>query len=92
MVKTFGVVVAAVLLSTGKGMNAHAVSALTNHRPPLERSSDDQQPLDVNALLTAARGAPPLICSLASESVRGNNWGDWSDAPSTPLAPVSLPI
>ena len=35
--------------------------------------------IDVAALLTAARGAPPIICSLASKAVRGYGWGDWSE-------------
>ena len=46
-------------------------------------------PLDVAALLTAARGAPPLICALAAQSVHGNNWGNWNDAPATPLSAVA---
>src|SRR5665213_1863423 len=46
--------------------------------------------LDVTALLTAARGAPPMICALAAHSVRGNSWGEWSDAPATPLGNVAV--
>ena len=45
-------------------------------------------PVDVTTLLTAARGAPPMICALASRAVRGYGWGDWSDAPATPLGSV----
>src|ERR1700737_606957 len=49
-------------------------------------SSDQRGPsIDVAALLTAARGPPPIICSLASRAIRGYGWGDRSDAPSTPL-------
>src|SRR4051794_36999576 len=85
MIKVFGVVVAAVFVTTGK--SAPGVSALSffsgDRRTPAALS-DDRPPLDVNALLAAAKGAPPLICSLAAQSV-GNNWGNWSDAPSTPL-------
>ena len=33
-------------------------------------------PLDVAALLTAAHGAPPMICALAAQSVRNYGWGD----------------
>jgi HEAT repeat protein len=51
--------------------------------PPGAASSDSE--VDVAALLAAARGAPPAICSLAADAVRGYGWGDWSDAPSTPL-------
>src|SRR5690242_10225430 len=43
-------------------------------------------PIDVTALLTAAKGAPPMICSLAANSIRSWGWGDWNDAPSTPLS------
>jgi HEAT repeat protein len=43
-------------------------------------------PIDVAALLTQARGAPPMICAIASNSIRNWGWGrDW-DAPSSPLA------
>src|SRR5688500_20376033 len=45
--------------------------------------------LDVTALLTSARGAPPVICALAAQSVRRSRWtGDWDDAPSPPLRSV----
>jgi HEAT repeat protein len=44
--------------------------------------------IDVVALLGAARGAPPMICALASRAVRGYGWGGGSDAPATPLASV----
>jgi HEAT repeat protein len=89
MVKAFGVVVAAVLLSTGKGGNALSVTAFRSHESPAAFRSDERDPIDVSALLTAAKGAPPLICSLASQSLRGSNWGGWSDAPSTPLGTVA---
>ena len=46
---------------------------------------------DVAALLAAAHGAPPIICSLAAQAVRDNGWGNWSDAPSTPLPHTALP-
>ena len=42
-------------------------------------------PVDVGALLTAANGAPPMICALAAQSVRNGGWGDRTDAPYTPL-------
>jgi HEAT repeat protein len=44
--------------------------------------------MDVAALLAAARGAPPLICSFAAQSVRNRGWGNRSDAPFTPLGRV----
>ncbi len=46
--------------------------------------------IDVAALLTAAQGAPPVICSIAAQSLRNGNFGGWSDAPVTPLARVEL--
>jgi HEAT repeat protein len=42
-------------------------------------------PIDVGALLTAANGAPPMICALAAQSIRNGGWNDRSDAPYTPL-------
>jgi HEAT repeat protein len=48
-------------------------------------------PLDVEGLLTAARGAPPMICSLAAKAVGNWGWGNWSDVPSTPLTAVATP-
>jgi HEAT repeat protein len=44
------------------------------------------RPIDVAALLTAARGAPPMICSLAARAVGGWGWGGGIDAPYSPLA------
>src|SRR6476620_1239102 len=71
MQRVLGVVAAAMLAS----MNG--ASAATAERVA---------PIDITALLTAARGAPPLICSLASQAVRGYGWNDWSDAPVTPVS------
>src|ERR1700722_4992038 len=42
------------------------------------------EPMAVAALLAAAHGAPPLICAFAARAV-DNGWGNWADAPSTPL-------
>src|SRR2546423_11063034 len=47
--------------------------------------------IDVAALLTAAHGAPPVICALAARSV-GNGWGGWDDVPYTPLAALPTPL
>ena len=51
---------------------AFAAAAMTIALPT---ASPDARPSvavgpDVNALLTAARGAPPLICSMAARSVQ----------------------
>src|SRR5207237_2557986 len=43
-------------------------------------------PIDVGALLTAAKGAPPMVCSLAANAIRNWGWGEWNDAPATPLS------
>jgi len=79
MQRVLGVVAAAMLVS----MNG-AIAATGSRGESAERAA----PLDITALLTAARGAPPLICALASQAVRGYGWNDWSDAPATPLSSV----
>ena len=40
---------------------------------------------DITALLSAARGVPPLICAFAAQSVGNGGWG-WYDAPASPVA------
>jgi HEAT repeat protein len=82
MLRVIGVISATVLFTGGGGDMRAAASV--HERPTVQTA-----PLDVAALLTAARGAPPLICAFAAQSVRGNGWGGWwADAPSTPLAGV----
>ena len=89
--KVFGVVLAAVLLaSNNSGDRAVFFSdepggddeVMIDESPA---PGYDRESIDIATLLTAARGAPPAICSLASLSVRGWGWGDRSDAPVTPL-------
>ena len=80
MQRVLGVFAAAMLAS----MNGAIAAAGTN-----DDSMERAAPMDITALLTAAYGAPPLICALAAQSVRGYGWGDWSDAPSTPLSTVA---
>ena len=46
--------------------------------------------IDVATLLTAAHGAPPVICSMASQALWNGNFGGGADAPVTPLARVAL--
>ena len=87
MLKVFGVVVAAVLVST-KGSTGVMTHLMSNDRSEGFSVADTRDPLDVNALLAAAKGAPTMICALAAQSI-GNNWGNWSDAPATPLKSVS---
>ena len=79
MQRAFGVVATAVLVSMAGGGPAAAGSEST-----VERATS----IDVAALLTAAHGAPPLICALAAQAVRNYGWGNWTDAPSTPLSAV----
>jgi HEAT repeat protein len=46
---------------------------------------------DLRALLSAARGAPHAVCSLASEAIAQRGWNDGSrGAPRMPLARVAL--
>src|SRR5688572_32206044 len=82
-----GVVVAVVMLSTNNGL----VALVDRGGDEKVVSADQRAQVDVTALLTAARGAPPIICALAAQSLRNYGWGDWSDdAPSTPLSFVAL--
>ncbi|HZY40396.1 MAG TPA: HEAT repeat domain-containing protein, partial [Anaerolineae bacterium] len=106
MYRIAGVIVAAVMLSTDSGGNfaGNAVAFVSSSMSHDSHATADQRaPIDVAVLLTQARGAPPLICSLAAQALRGFGWGDWSDAPSTPLgyspanrdfdfAPEELPV
>ena len=67
---------------------------MAHHRAPTRSATRDligqppAAPPDVAALLTAAHGAPPVICALAAHAIRNTGWGYWTDAPSTPLARV----
>src|SRR6266550_3224544 len=91
MYRVVGLIVTAVLISTNRGVpntSGAARSVMGDESGAYYGDVDRRPPIDVSALLTAARGAPPIICSLAAQSVRGFGWGDWSDAPSTPLASV----
>ena len=95
MQRIIGLVVATLAFSSLSGVPAVANTASTGDAYAFAagRSFDQGQqrgaPVDVAALLTAARGAPPMICSMAAHALRGWGWNDWSDAPSTPLASVS---
>src|SRR5947209_5205545 len=71
---------------SGVPATARATESVSSLDQGTQRST-----IDVAALLTAARGAPPRICSLAAGSV-GNGWGGWADAPYTPLAASAGPL
>src|SRR4051812_35823823 len=49
-------------------------------------------PVDVTTLLTAARGAPAVVCVLATKPNGHWNWGGWNDAPATPLSAAKVAI
>ncbi|HUQ99661.1 MAG TPA: HEAT repeat domain-containing protein [Gemmatimonadaceae bacterium] len=88
LMRVIGLAVAAFLFSTG-GSPAAAHAYLRGDGEGFFRSSQGQGRMDVAALLTSARGAPPLICAMAAQSLRNWGWGDNSaDAPSTPLSSI----
>lgn len=99
MQRVIGLAVATFAFSTLNGVPAVANSATTGASNAFaqvriqhfvrvfDQGRHRGMPIDVAALLTAARGAPPAICLLASQAVRGWGWGGGSDAPSTPLSP-----
>ncbi|MEO8945336.1 MAG: HEAT repeat domain-containing protein [Gemmatimonadaceae bacterium] len=79
MLRILGTIVAAGLVTSTAAHDARTARHSSSKQPP---------PIDVAALLAAAHGASPSICSLASQSLRGNNWGS-VDAPVTPLGVTS---
>src|SRR5258706_4222882 len=83
-----GVIVAAVLLSTEGGTNAPGANAFFASASSGDYQSSVEAPIDITALLTQARGAPPMICSLASHAIAGYGWGNWSRGPISPLDDV----
>ena len=95
MQRIIGLVVATLAFSSLSGVPAVANTASTDNAYAFAQGRDFDQgrqrgaAVDIAALLTAARGAPPMICSMAAHALRGWGWNDWSDAPSTPLASVA---
>ena len=83
MLRVLGVLTTAALMSNA----GHAPSA-----PALRAASPAPAAIDVAALLAAARGAPPLICGLAAQSIGNGNWGWWSDVPASPLGAAARPL
>src|SRR5258708_32729716 len=83
MIRIFGAMTAAMLTCM-----SGSVAAIGRAH---ERIDDASASLDVAALLAAAQGAPPLICSLAANSLRGWGWGG-RDAPATPLSAEVTPV
>ncbi len=84
-----------------KLMIAAALSAVTLFAADVHTSeqSDDARQLrgegaagpSIRDVLTAARGANPLLCTLAAASVRNGGWNEGSDAPVSPLARAGAP-
>lgn len=87
MHRIIGLAVAAMLVS---GSGVTPVAAPVAFTSAISDDFGQGAPsVDVTALLTSARGAPPMICALAAQSVRRWGWGgDWNDAPSTPLRAI----
>src|SRR3954451_6648853 len=77
MLRVLGVLTTAALLSN-IGLREPSPSAV-------RAASAAPGAIDVTPLLAAARGAPPLICGLAAQSIGNGNWGWWSDVPASPL-------
>ena len=89
MQRAIGMVIATFAFSSLSGAPAVAHPAESATIGGFDQGRHRGAPIDVTALLIAARGAPPIICSLAAKAVGGWGWGGWSDAPSTPLAAVT---
>ena len=88
MLRVLGVLSTAALFSTSHGApGAAAVIGVPNDVPATKAAAPA---IDIAALLTAARGAPPIICGLAAQSL-GNGWGWGSDIPAPPLGATARP-
>lgn len=72
------------------GIAAAAATMWTSGGSAPAREDGVAGEIDVATLLTAARGAPPVICSMASQALYNGNFGGRGDAPVTPLDPVSI--
>ena len=96
MQRIIGMTIAAFAFSSLGGVPATARAGGPMAMAGYEQGNLDQgrsrgAMIDVTALLAAARGAPPMICSLASRSLQGWGWGG-SDAPATPLSMVAANV
>ena len=67
MLRIIGAVAAAAFVSTAGGV--------THGHSSRGTVGDDTASFDVSALLSAARGVPPSVCSLAARSVGNGGWG-----------------
>ena len=84
MLRMLGVMTTAAMMANA-GLREPAPSSV-------RASSAAPAAIDVAALLTAARGAPPLICGLAAQSIGNGNWGWRYDAPASPLGAAVRPL
>ena len=87
MQRITGLVIASMLVSNGEAPAMWHFDGFTNAGVSVDArvAPEKTEGVDIAALLAAARGAPPMICSLAAQALRNYGWGDWGDAPSTPL-------
>src|ERR1700682_510020 len=83
--RVLGLTIASFAFSSLTGVPDVTHDPRSIERGSWKRGEQRSATVDVAALLTAARGAPPVICSLASRAIRGYGWGDRSDAPASPL-------
>src|SRR5205085_5849183 len=86
MQRVLGLTIATLAFSSLSGGPAIADISAGKGGQSFDQARHRGVPIDVTALLTAAKGAPPMICSMAANSIRNWGWGDWNDAPATPLA------
>ncbi|MGH7633385.1 MAG: hypothetical protein ACRENC_06625, partial [Gemmatimonadaceae bacterium] len=84
MQRALGILIATFAISSLSGTPAVARSGTPSERSTGDEYAQRGAPIDVAALLVAARGAPPVICSLASRAIQGYGWNR-TDAPATPL-------
>lgn len=67
-----------------------AASLLAIHLGSPTEPAPASTPVNVATLLGAARGAPPIICALAAQTVLNDGWREGGEAPVTPLPAVDL--
>jgi HEAT repeat protein len=86
MQRIMGLAMATLAFSSLSGGPAVAKVHASSATGEFDQGKGRALPIDVSALLTAAKGAPPMVCALAANSIGNWGWGGWSDAPATPLA------
>ena len=89
MTRITAAILGAIILGAEGGMPAVGASSGSAFVDAWQQPAAQQPALDVATLLSTARGAPPIMCALAAQTVRNFGWGDWSAAPVTPLSSVA---